>query len=283
MTRWLLVLAVVTGGVVWVDAEGGLTAIGQFTNREIDESSGLARSTTHPGVFWTVNDSGNPPVLYAFELSGKSVGQVTLQGAHNDDWEALAYEPGTLYIGDIGDNGSRRKEVKLWSVAEPDPERTQEVAGRCLRVRYPDGPHNAEAMFAWDGWLYVAIKQFGTAPIGVYRANTSWSTSRRHTFQNVLRLTPGEMITGGDISADGTRIALTGYRHVFVYIGQGKPESILSTRPHKLALGRAGQVEALAFDGLDLVLTNEQGRIFSIRHATYEAAPLAETAGREQP
>lgn len=283
MPRWLLVLAVVTGGVVWLDAANGLTAIGQFANPEVDESSGLARSATHPGVFWTVNDSGNPPVLHAFELSGKSLGPVSVQDAHNTDWEALAYEPGVLYIGDLGDNGSRRKEVRLWRVDEPDPKTAETVRGRCLRVRYPDGPHNAEAMFAWGGWLYVVVKQFGSSPIGVYRANASWSTSEQHTFQNVLRLTPGEMITGGDISADGTRIALTGYRHVFVYLGHGDPESILATRPHKFALGRAGQVEAVAFDGLDLVLTNEQGRIFSIKQATYEAAPLVETAGGERP
>jgi len=283
VTRWYLILAAVAGGAIWLDADSGLTAIAQFANPEIDESSGLAKSTKYPGVYWTINDSGNPPILYAFDLTGKSVGDVLVQRSRNVDWEALAYESGVLYVGDIGDNPSRRDEVRIWTVPEPDPRVVHAAPATLLRLRYPDGAHNAEAMFARDGWLYVVIKQLGSAPLGVYRANSAWSTKVKHVFEKVVTISPGEMITGGDINADGTRIALTGYNHVFVFIGRGEPREVLATRPHKFALGRSGQTEAVVFDGLDLILTNEQGQVFRLKQRAYETAPLAGAAGGERP
>ena len=47
----------------------------------IRESSGLAASRLRPGVFWTHNDSGDKPRLYAFDTAGTHLGCWEAPGA----------------------------------------------------------------------------------------------------------------------------------------------------------------------------------------------------------
>jgi hypothetical protein len=47
---------------------------GGFTNPDIRESSGVARSRVLPGVLFTINDSDNDPVVFAFDSSGPDLG-----------------------------------------------------------------------------------------------------------------------------------------------------------------------------------------------------------------
>ncbi len=41
----------------------------------ITESSGLVSSQRKPGTFWTHNDSGNDPELYAFDCEGHKLAE----------------------------------------------------------------------------------------------------------------------------------------------------------------------------------------------------------------
>src|SRR6059058_4342891 len=70
----------------------------------ITESSGLAASHLHPGIYWTHNDSGDGPYIYAVDSStGKTVARVTLSGIGSPrDVEAISIGPGNqIYVGDI--------------------------------------------------------------------------------------------------------------------------------------------------------------------------------------
>jgi hypothetical protein len=84
----------------------------------LSEASGLAVSRRVPGRLWTHNDSGEP-VLASVDARGSVTGRVRLTGATVEDWEAIAVGPrGTgwwPYVGDIGDNGARRKRVTITS------------------------------------------------------------------------------------------------------------------------------------------------------------------------
>ena len=48
--------------------------VAKIASSEITESSGLAVSKCQANVFWTHNDSGDGPFLYAFDPSGKKLG-----------------------------------------------------------------------------------------------------------------------------------------------------------------------------------------------------------------
>lgn len=118
----------------------------------ITEASGLALSPTHSGVIWTLNDSGNAPVLYAVDRRGATAGTVRLSGVPNQDWEAVAAWRDSaghalLAVADIGDNGARRDEIEIDLLREParlGQLRTPPL--RRIRLRYPDGAADAETL-----------------------------------------------------------------------------------------------------------------------------------------
>jgi len=79
--------------------------IGRYNHEPIRESSGVAASRQYKDVYWTLNDSGNPNVLYATRIDGSLIGEFSVEGAQNSDWEALGIDDeGQLWIGDIGNS-----------------------------------------------------------------------------------------------------------------------------------------------------------------------------------
>src|SRR5205085_1640483 len=67
----------------------------------LTESSGIVASRIHPGVYWTHNDSGNPPELFAVDERGRNLGVWRVSGASNVDWEDISSDAaGHLIIGD---------------------------------------------------------------------------------------------------------------------------------------------------------------------------------------
>ena len=42
-----------------------------FQDRRIGESSGVVASRKHPGLLWTINDSGGDPMLFLSDTAGE--------------------------------------------------------------------------------------------------------------------------------------------------------------------------------------------------------------------
>ena len=84
-----------------VDGVGGSSAVqplggglvtrlsGYLQNDQLGELSGLAASSTNPGTFWAINDSGNRAKLFALNNHGKNLAEMTLPLV-NRDWEDMA-------------------------------------------------------------------------------------------------------------------------------------------------------------------------------------------------
>jgi hypothetical protein len=122
------------------------------------ETSGLAGGRRNPGVWWTHNDSGDSPRVFALEGDGRLLTTATVTGAMAWDWEDMDIGPGpggvsTIYVADVGDNGKARQGTlgyQLYRFWEPDLGRTvrstMTVAAQRIDVTYPDGrSHNVEA------------------------------------------------------------------------------------------------------------------------------------------
>src|SRR5262245_22891059 len=96
---------------------GPAQTLGTIRNAAVTESSGLVASRSLPRLYWTHNDSGDGPYLYAITPAGESRGVLRVDSARAIDWEDIAAGPGPvanrsyLYIGDMGDNGSSRPEI----------------------------------------------------------------------------------------------------------------------------------------------------------------------------
>jgi hypothetical protein len=256
-------------------------------NKSVKESSGVAASRRNTNLFWTHNDSGDGPFVYAFDRQGKHRGVWRVTGAEAIDWEDMAVGPGPergrsyLYLGDIGDNSRQREHISVYRVAEPrvtandssstvqNPLKT--AAADVIRLRYPDGKHDAEALLVQptSGDLYIVTKVMGGAA-GVYKLKAPFSVSGVSTLVRIgdVRVSSmlGGFFTGGDISPDGRRVVLCDYLVAGEFTlpnGRGIGfDEIWKQAPIRVDIGDRGirrQGEAICYraDGRALLITSE--------------------------
>ncbi len=213
------------------------TQTGAFQSPLVLESSGVVVSRAHPGVLWTHNDSGDGPYLYATDLKGSDRGRLLVPGADAIDWEDLARGPcparaGTcLYVADTGDNLEARPSVTVYAVPEPDPPvgpgdtlRTT-AAPVILRLKYPDGPHDVEAVYVspLDTALYLVTKG-RTGRIRVYRVpRPDWgardivAATRVQALDMEPNAEAGRWVTGAAIRSDGRLVAIRTYSEIYFF------------------------------------------------------------------
>ena len=134
------------------------------------------RSRSQPGLLWSHDDSGAGPVLYGLRADGRVAARPTVTGAQAVDWEDIAAGPAPdgqplLYVGDIGDNASRRAVDRRLPRPEPRVGAAATAPAARLRLRYPDGAHDAEALLVdpLRGDLVIVTKALGAAR--AYRAS----------------------------------------------------------------------------------------------------------------
>ncbi|MCG6955693.1 MAG: hypothetical protein LJF04_06850 [Gemmatimonadetes bacterium] len=248
--------------------------------RALDESSGLAVSRAHPGVYWSHNDSGDRPRLYAIDDSARLLGTWRVRGAHAVDWEDISLgpcpggvahtAPACLYVADMGDNDRQRTNHEIYIVAEPDPGDSVHAVplrGR-LRFRYPDVAHDAEALAVHpDGGLVVVTK--GRTPtILLYRLGKT-EVADAVAADTLITLPPGvvmpikpnrmrgRVVTGADFNPDGTVLAVRTYSEIYFYRWpiEDKP---VEAYPTCFLGALEPQGEGVAFEQTDtLLLTSE--------------------------
>jgi hypothetical protein len=258
---------------------------GTFASPRVRESSGVAVSRAHPAVIWTHNDSGDGPYLYATDLRGRDLGFLLVPGADAVDWEDMAIGPcprpsrprrtgSCVYLADTGDNQEQRSSVTVYAVAEPDPPtgpgdtlRTT-AAPAVLRLRYPDGAHDVEAIYVspHDSALYLVSKG-RTGEIRVYRVTRAqWAEQGVATaaFVQTLDIRPngeaGRLVTSAAIRPDGRLVAIRTYTEIYLLIAGAEGRlSPARERPCDIA-GLEVQGEAIDFrDDSTMVLTSEAG------------------------
>lgn len=119
--------------------------------KAVEETSGVAVSRVHLGIYWTHNDRGGDAHVFAVDASGELRGTVEIRGAEAKDWEDIALGPcpaGTcLYIADTGSNREKRKEIALYRVPEPSPAAAKSVRAESFPAQFPGDPQDTEALF----------------------------------------------------------------------------------------------------------------------------------------
>ena len=262
---------------------GPPTTLTTIKEKSISESSGLVASRTTPGAYWTHNDSGDGPFIYAFDTAGDSQGIFRVTGAQARDWEDIAAGPGPqanksyLYIGDIGDNNDVRDEVIVYRVAEPaltatTRKQTKARPGstepaEAIRLKYPDGKHDAEALLVHptSGNIYIVTKVLIANPV-VYEAAAPFTAGRLVTMKRLgeIRVPSlfGGVITGGSVSPDGRRVALCDYFQGYELVlpaGSREFNDIWKVKMTGFDLGKRKQGESIAYrlDGKAFLATSE--------------------------
>jgi hypothetical protein len=272
----LLAAANARGQSPWNTTPAEAHRTGTFSNRGLQESSGVAVSRRAPGLLWTFNDSGNAPWLFASDTLGTDRGTFQVTGARNEDWEAMALAPcdssACIYLADTGDNFERRSSVRLYRLPEPV---VADGAGRrpkptakaqALEVRFPDGPRDVEAMLVdSQATVYLISKGF-LSPVRLYRVPAeAWQRGR--VVADSLGSLPidsgaglGTLVTDAALAPNGRDVAVRTYQDVYFFrLGPGG----LRPAPDGAACSVAGleiQGEGVAWlDDSTLVLTSERG------------------------
>lgn len=244
---------------------------GLFRDRSVGESSGVSASRRHPGILWTLNDSGNDAWIYAVDTLGRQHGAFEVADARNFDWEAIALGPcgnrDCLYIADTGDNDRARRSVTIYRVPEPPlpAEQARTAKAEALEFRYPRGRRDVEAAFvSSDGTIYLITKARDRVPT-VYRLlPEAWDTGETVTAVEIGTLpivsgSLGNRVTDAALSPSGRTVAVRTYLAIYLFILT--PEGTLV--PTGIACDAAGlQLQGEGISWLNdrvLVLTSEGG------------------------
>src|SRR5215217_6411523 len=279
MHFYLSVFTILAG--LWSGTYGPPTTVATIKDRSITESSGLVASRSTPGAYWTHNDSGDGPFIYAFDTRGDSLGVFRVKGAEARDWEDISIGPGPernksyLYIGDIGDNDKERSELVIYRVPEPALNNQKSTRSRpgvtepaeAIRLQYPDAKHDAEALLVHptSGNIYIITKVPLANPV-VYEAAAPLAPGKLVTMRRIVEVRVpslfGGVITGGGISPDGKRVALCDYLQGYELVlpaNTSNFDDIWKQRMTGFDLGKRKQGEAIAYrlDGKALLATSE--------------------------
>jgi hypothetical protein len=260
--------------------------VGTVAEPGLVELSGLVAGRAHPEVLWAHNDSGGAPEVFALSATGAALGRYAIEGAEATDWEDIGIGPGPeegtsyLYLADIGDNGSTREHVTVYRVVEPEAEPDGSGGSLplvdALTIRYPDGPSDAESLFVdpLDGDLYVITKALSgmsrvlraTAEDVAAGGDITMEDVGGFQASNLADIGSGEglpatMVTGADISPDGSVVLVRTYQDVLVFerpAGRLLPEAFEEEPCSAPSLAEAqGEAIAVAADGASYTTISE--------------------------
>ncbi|MGI8788165.1 MAG: hypothetical protein ACR2HG_10430 [Pyrinomonadaceae bacterium] len=263
---------------------GKPAVVGVIKTGEITESSGLAASKCQTGIFWTHNDSGDGAFIFALDRKGEKLGTWKVSGVKNFDWEDIAAFKNSngecfLYIGDIGNNVSGRKDFYIYRVKEPlvsDADKTSSKKNPlptepadAIKFDYPDARYDAETLLVQPqtGDIYILTKRLESAS-GVYKLKANYSLEKTNRLEKIADLTvpaiPNGFLTGGDISTDGKRVILCDYFAAYEIVLPNAAtnfDAIWKAKPETVQLGERAQGEAVCYspDGEAIYATSEKG------------------------
>lgn len=254
--------------------------MGELEPSMLPEASGLAVSAKFPDRLYHVNDSGEALFFYLTNRAGGETQQVKVAGVEPVDVEDLGLGPcgggdSCLFIADIGDNLAERDAISLTVVKEQETYGEVISPYRYVRLRYPDGAHNAEALAVHpSGDIYLLTKDFGlfsTAARLYHLPRRAWEEGQGVqtldfvTSLDLPSLMPsllgilGQAATALDISADGRRLLVLTYRDA-LELSLTALGSELNDRDYTvIPLRRLPQQESVAYlpDGSGFIYTSE--------------------------
>ena len=223
-------------------------------NISIVEASGIASSKINPGHLWVQEDSGAPSQILLLKNDGTFIKSIYIHGATNNDWEDMALSKGPnssldyLYLADFGDNDLTRNDYVIYRFAEPVINVDTIKSYDKIMFQYPDGSHNAEAIFVDNHSNDIYIITKSDNPSRIYKLPFPHHTNSVNTAISIGQLGLSG-VTGAAISQDGKEIIIKTYPAVSYYLkspGQSI-EQCLMKKPLTLSYQVEPQGEAIAF------------------------------------
>lgn len=213
----------------------------------LKEISGITDSKTIPLHLWGEEDSGNPPQLDLISYDGTVTKKVYIKGAANHGWEDMTRAGNELYVADIGDNFKVMSEHAIYIFTEPGADVDTVRSFTKIRFRYPDGPHDADALLVepTTNAIFIITKS-ATATTPIFKIEAPYSDTAL-----MVAVPAGEVpynnITSAAMSPDAKELILKTYTTLYHYTIDKNIETTLQQQPTKLPYLIEPQGEAIAF------------------------------------
>jgi hypothetical protein len=231
----------------------------------LKETSGLLYFN---GQLWTINDSGNPPVLYQVDtVDGSILRTVTIRNAVNTDWESLTRDDSNVYIGDFGNNSGNRTNLHILKIPLTDllNPLTDTAQAGYIHFSFSDQPEitNATGNPDFDCEAFVYHKD----SLHLFSKNWTDQQTRHYVLpadtgtylaMYVEQFNTDGLITDASVNEKGN-IILLGYKNTggklyncFTWLLSGyKNNFYFSGKKQRIELGsalRAGQTEGVVLE-----------------------------------
>lgn len=258
------------------------TSITNLQTPTLNESSGLI---FYNNKLITHTDSGGEAKLYELNTTNGIVERtVSVTNATNYDWEDIAQDDSNIYIGDIGNNGGNRTNLKIYKIAKADYNNAgNTVTAEIISYSYANQTDftenvnnnnwDAEAIISHGGKLLIFTKNWANSMTNVYSIP---KTSGTHIAVLESSYNVNGLITGADSTSDESVIFLTGYSSnaaPFMYTIHNIPVNSLDVFSGDVSakIGNivplGNQVEAVAV--YQITPTNHQLYISNEKFVTY--------------
>ena len=249
---------------------GQLKVIADLPGR-LDENSGLA--TYGDSTVWVIEDGGNKDEIYQINLNGDILKSLKVKNGDNQDWEDLTTDKaGNLYIGDIGNNANKRKDLVIYKLPNPTIEPGDKIDAEKIKLHYPDQKdfppkkeglfYDSEAIFHHDGKIFIVTKNRSKAFTGEAHIYSVPDTKGTYEATLVGSFTPCKdwkicQITSIDLSPKGDKIVALSYGKLFIFT-DFTWDDFTKGNMQEIDLGARSQLESVCFHNDDTLLISDE-------------------------
>ncbi len=208
---------------------------------------------------YAINDSGNAPVLFCINQKGEIISEIKIPDAKNKDWEDLAYDyEDTIYIGDFGNNGNDRKDLKVYKVSGVLSGKVSVSKIKFVledQKKFPPKKKNLnfdiEAFIHLNGNLYLFTKNRGKESVKTTKVYKLLAIPGNYTAKLIGKFEtckdPSDcLITGAAINKSQNKIALLTNNKIFL-LSNFKENNLFSAEITKIKLNHTSQKESICF------------------------------------
>lgn len=245
------------------DHEHRIERIANLDTR-VQECSGMVYDKD---LLWTLGDSGTKPELYGLDSNGTCKEVITHPSLQNKDWEALAVDQKNhrFFIGDIGNNVNRRKDLTIY-VLDRNHEVSSIPIAYVLQEEFPPNEklrnYDCEAMVYAEDSLILFSKNRGVPLISWYSLPT---TQEQKKLLPARQLFMKGMVTDAAYHETSGQLVLLAYGKLYWF--KVDKQDVVQAKPWLIKkIPFYGQTEAICFDGKgNLHLSNEKGKHWIVK------------------
>lgn len=247
----------------------------------IDEASGIADGFVRPNALWVIQDSQQPTELHLLDHQGKHLKKVFIKNVTNRDWEELTVATGPvsgknyIYIAETGDNDQQYTDYAIYRMEEPLYTTDTITQVDKIAFKYPDGSHDAEAMFVDIATKDIYIITKRDAKSKIYRLSYPQSLSAMNTATYVGEF-PFTGVVAASLHPTRQELLVKTYTNIyyFKYIAPSIPKLI--TQPYasiKYLQEPQGEAVCFANDNSGFFTLSEKAFATSISLNYYKRTP----------